>query len=139
VLFRSDAMPAPTLLLPTPSQEKSIQAIKAKIEELEQSLDQTTRQSIPDFEQWLLKKNYQKLKNQPIPKTGLTAYYNFEGKNLTGSHASKTKGILKYNGSPVTSQPKFVAYEDGTALQMDGDVYLDVSPAGVFRKSDPFT
>ena len=134
-----DAMPAPTLLLPTPSQEKSIQAIKAKIQELEQSLDQTSRQSIPDFEQWLLKKNYQKLKNQPIPKTGLTAYYNFEGKNLTGSHASKTKGILKYNGSPVTSQPKFVAYEDGTALQMDGDVYLDVSPAGVFRKSDPFT
>jgi len=134
-----DAMPAPTLLLPTPEQEVHLAEIRQNIAALESELTRTREAQSGTFTEWMKNYQYKNLVKEKIPREGLTAYYHFNGKNLLNSADRKTRGVLKYNGGPVSSEPVFVSNEEGDALRMDGDIYLDLSPAGVYRKSDAFT
>lgn len=134
-----DAMPAPTLLLPTPQQEKALAEIKAKINTLSTEYNDLLKAPSPEFDQWMNDGRYFELSNQIIPDNGLQAYYDFEGKSLRNIKKIRSEGIMKRDAGATGDQPVFVPNESGVSLELDGDVYLDLKETGIFRRSEPFT
>lgn len=139
-----DAIPAPTLTLPTDEQEKMLRFLKAQ--ELEQ--EQTVRQNLKDdnagFEKWLAGAGFKKLANEKIPKAGLQAYFSFDknalsARNLTNDINPEQTGIMKRESGMTGDKPVFASHGDGNALRFDGDVFLDLNQTGVFRRSEPFS
>lgn len=134
-----DALPTPTLPLPTKKQEEIIRFINKSIAEQEQKLEQAKKDSKADFEKWLQNKAYQKLAKEQIPQAGLQAHYTFEGKKLNNWIKPSQVGVMKRETGMTGDQPNFVPHQTGQALLLDGDVYLDLGEVGVFRKSEPFS
>ncbi|GAA4435005.1 DUF1553 domain-containing protein [Ravibacter arvi] len=134
-----DALPSPTLLLPTRQQEKWLGEIQKTIAALENELAADKKNLSPSFSAWLATRQYQKLGNEKIPQAGLQAYFDFNHRRLQSELLPGQTGTLKYNGGEVKTAPVYVEREKGGALQMDGDIYLDLGQAGVFRKTEPFS
>ncbi len=134
-----DALPTPTLLLPTPAQEKVLAFIKTRIKQSEDSLKQSETIADIDFDQWISKGTYRKLAKQAIPQTGLQAHFSFDSGTLRDAINPKNAGTMKREAGSAAGEPEFTDTPGGKALRLNGDVYLDLGQAGVFRKSDPFS
>ncbi len=134
-----DAMPAPTMLLPTAEQEKNLSEIRRKMDDLEKEYKSFIESTPADFENWLREERYRSLIPQEIPVTGLQAFYNFDNSSLGNQQNRKSEGVMKRDAGTLGDKPLFVAHEQGKALELDGDVYLDLKETGVFRRSEPFT
>lgn len=134
-----DALPTPTLPLPTKKQEEIIRFINKSIAEQEQKLEQAKKDSKADFEKWLQSKTYQKLAKEQIPQAGLQAHYTFDGNKLHNLVKPSQIGVMKRETGMTGDKPNFVPHNAGQALLLDGDVYLDLGEVGVFRKSEPFS
>jgi hypothetical protein len=135
-----DAMPSPTLLLPTPTQEAHLKEMAQQIKQLEERLLVEKEAQTDAYLRWVESKEAERLLSETIPKKDLQGYYNFEAKKLKNLASSRHHGILKYNGAPVKTAPLYAIDTSGVpALQLDGDVYLDLEGAGIFRKSSPFS
>jgi len=136
----NDAMPSPTMLLPTPEKEKIIQFIKEEIITQEQKIAQAEKAGEVDFSKWLQSKSYMKLGTEKIPSAGLLAHYNFDNGSLQNSAKAKEEGTMKRGlGAVPGEKPEFVSRENGKALSLNGDEWFDLGKTGVFRKSDPFS
>jgi len=134
-----DAMPAPTLLLPTSQQEATLSEIKAKINTLEEEYSRRNSGQDAGFDQWVTQGYYQKLMKETMPEYGLQAWYDFEHGSLKNRGNIRSEGIMKRDAGATGDQPVFVGRENGQALALDGDVYLDLKETGIFRRSEPFT
>ncbi len=134
-----DAMPSPTLLLPTEEQERRLAEIRGHISELENRLKSETKNQSEPFSTWLSEGRYRQLDKERIPLEGLQAFYDFDNKSLDNTLGRKSPGMLRYNGGPVKTLPEYVQEREGNALKMDGDIYVDMGQVGVFRKSEPFS
>ena len=134
------SMPSPTLLLPSEEKEKILQFINSDILAQEDKIAKTRNGLSADFDQWLRSNNYQQLSTQKIPTAGLQAEYHFDNGTLKSSNNPKQTGAMKreMGGSPG-EKPVFENKADGKVLVLGGDEWLDISPAGVFKKSDPFS
>jgi Protein of unknown function (DUF1553)/Protein of unknown function (DUF1549)/Concanavalin A-like lectin/glucanases superfamily/Planctomycete cytochrome C len=133
----NDDLPTPTLMLPTKEKEKILAYINQSIESQTQKLTQTKAAATPDFEQWVVNKDYENLAVQYIPQIGLQGFYDFED-SLKNTLNDKQKGLMKRDAGTL-DKPTFEKNTHGQALIMDGDVYLDLKNVGVFRKSEPFS
>lgn len=136
----NDAMPSPTILLPSAEKEKIIQFIKEKVAEQENTVSQTMKVAESDFVQWIQSKSYKNLSNEKIPTRGLQAHYNFENGSLKNIAKPQETGMMKrgFGGSPG-EKAVFIDRGNGKALALNGDEWFDLGKAGVFRKSDPFS
>lgn len=135
-----DALPSPTLLMPTEEQEARLREIKVQIASLEKKAASEKTHQSEAFAQWLKTGQYRKLSSHKIPQPGLQAFYDFDRKNLKNAAGKQFEGVMKYNGGPVKALPVWVPDTSGaSALKMDGDIYLDLAGVGVFRKSEPFS
>lgn len=132
-----DALPTPTLMLPTEAQEKIIQFIKTGIAEQEKKIDRLKNEVTPDFEKWLSANTYKRLSNEEIPRAGLIAQYSFDLGDLKNKVNPKQAGIMKRQSG--NEKPVFEKKGTGNVLLLNGDVWLDLNEVGVFRKSEPFT
>jgi hypothetical protein len=132
-----DALPGPTLMLPTGEQEKTIRFIEKIIAEEERKVAQLTREASPEFEKWLRSGSYKRLATQKIPANGLVGYYDFDDGTLQNKVNGKQTGVMKRQSG--TEKPVFQQERDGKILLMNGDVWLDFKEVGVFRRSEPFT
>ncbi|TAD84704.1 MAG: DUF1553 domain-containing protein [Bacteroidetes bacterium] len=133
-------MPSPTLLLTTDEKEKVLQFINNDISLQVKKIDDIKMKAAADFEKWLHSKSYQKLSAQKTPSAGLQAEYRFDNASLKSSNSAKQTGAMKRElGGYPGEKPVFENKAQGKALVLDGDEWLDLSPAGVFRKSDPFS
>jgi hypothetical protein len=132
-----DAMPAPTLLLPTEKQEQLTRFIQTKISQQNVEVATVQKQGAPDFTQWLNKGDYAALRGDAFPKKGLLARYSFEGKSLlnevTGRDTAQTKRETGKEPEQWTTGHR------GAGLKLNGDAWLDLGKVGIFRKSEPFT
>ena len=134
----NDDIPTPTLLLPTPQQEKILAFINKAIAQQESKLATTILESSQKFETWLNSQQYKELNNQPFPKNGLQGYYQFE--NSLGNVQSPYQLAKMHRETDTTSEkPVFESYDKGKALVLDGDGFLDLKDVGIFRKSEPFS
>ncbi|MCF0069109.1 DUF1553 domain-containing protein [Dyadobacter sp. CY261] len=134
-----DALPTPTMLLPTPAQEQTLRFIQTKIKTEEEQLAASQRNAEAGFHQWMSRGGYRNLATEPLPKTGLQAFYNFENSMLRNTVNPKETGVMKRESGGPGGDPVFAEKAGGKALALDGDVFLDLGQNGVFRKSEPFS
>jgi hypothetical protein len=136
----NDAMPSPTILLPSAEKEKIIQFIKEKVAEQENTVSQTMKVAEPDFAQWIQLKSYKNLSTEKIPTNGLQAHYNFENGSLKNVAKPQETGMMKRGfGGSQGEKAVLIDRGNGKALALNGDEWFDLGKAGVFRKSDPFS
>jgi len=135
-----DAMPSPTILLPSEEKEKILRFIQNDVSNQENKLVESKKKSAVAFQNWLQSKKYQPFEKELIPQNGLQAHYNFNNGNLKNGVAGKQSGAMK-NELKSSSTDKAVLEKrgDGKALVLNGDQWFDLSPAGIFSKSDPFS
>lgn len=133
-----DAMPSPTMLLPTDRQEKIMQFIQTQISQQARLVVAAQQQGAGDFQAWLQAKVYASLRGENIPKSGLLAAYNFEKKSLKSEVHPRD---LAYTTLPFgDKQPaQWSTGHRGDGLKLDGDAWLDLDKVGIFSKSDPFS
>ncbi len=133
-----DAMPSPTMLLPTPAQDLVLAFMKKKVKKEANQLAEVQKQGEGAFENWLKSKAYASLKNQPIPKAGLQAKFSFDKNSLKNEIAPKQ---LAYTTLTDRNKQKenFVEGHRGPGVQLDGDAWLDLDRVGIFSKSEPFS
>ncbi len=135
-----DAMPSPTILLPTPEKENMLRFIQNDVSKQEKKLIETKNNSTVGFQNWLQSKKYKELQKELIPQNGLQAQYDFNNgslKNLV--KAKKSDFINKELKSSTADKAVFENRDNGKALVLNGDQWFDANPAGVFSKSDPFS
>ncbi|MEX2232393.1 MAG: DUF1553 domain-containing protein [Cyclobacteriaceae bacterium] len=133
----NNALPTPTLMLPTESQEKIVRFLQAAITDQEKKIAQLKNNRIHDFKDWLNTGAYRRLSNAKIPRAGLLAQYNFDDETLRNSINQKQAGVMRQQSGNET--PVFEKVQTGKALLLNGDVWLDLNPVGAFSKSEPFS
>jgi hypothetical protein len=133
----NDDLPTPTLMLPSKVTEEVITYLQTKIKDQEKVLEQATSSATLGFENWLSAESYKPLSTQSIPQKGLQAFYQLE-KDLVNSVNPKQVAEMKHESGISGDKPMFEESRAGAVLHLDGDVYLDLKDAGVFRKSEPF-
>jgi hypothetical protein len=131
-----DAMPSPTILLPTTQQEKILNYLNKSILIQEKNLSKKKSDSRIAFQNWIKNHNYKILENETIPKQGLLAHYNFSNNSLKSVYPNNNVNTLKSSSS---DKPIFSKRDNGKALVLNGDQWYDLNQVGVFRKSDPFS
>lgn len=134
-----DALPTPTMLLPTAAQEQTLRFIQSRIKTEEQQLVASQRNAEAGFRRWIDTGGHRNLAKEQLPKAGLQAHYTFENSSLRNAANAKESGVMKREAGSPGGDPAFAARSDGKALRLDGDVYLDLGQNGVFRKSEPFS
>jgi hypothetical protein len=134
-----NALPTPTLMLPTKEQEKVISFINSQIKHQEAVVEKAKSTTHSEFENWLRTLNYKKLTKETIPQAGLLAQYTFDDGTLRNALNRKQSGSMKRESGAEGDKPVFEKRDKGKAMLMDGDNYLDLNGVGVFRKSEPFT
>jgi Protein of unknown function (DUF1553)/Protein of unknown function (DUF1549)/Planctomycete cytochrome C/Concanavalin A-like lectin/glucanases superfamily len=135
-----DAMPSPTILLPSQEKENMLRFIQNDVSSQEKKLIQTKKNSTAGFQNWLQSKKYKQLEKELIPKDGLQAQYNFNNGSLKNGISGKASGAMKKELSSSTADKAVLEKRDnGKALVLNGDQWFDLNPAGIFSKSDPFS
>ncbi|KAA0992896.1 DUF1553 domain-containing protein [Dyadobacter aurulentus] len=134
-----DALPTPTMLLPTGEQEKMLAFIQKQIKNEEGNLEKAKQEAEPGFQKWLTTGAYKPLAQQEISQNGLQARFSFENGSLKNWVNPKDAGVMKRESGSAGGDPEFVDNGNGKALKLNGDVFLDLNQAGVFKKSEPFS
>jgi len=134
----NDDMPTPTLMLPTKDEEKTIQFIKTLIKEKETQLQVAYSNSSIGFNDWVQNEKYKSIPSKGIPYDHLQGYYTFEDSLKNEINKSKV-ALLRRDWDNKMEQLVFEKNNNGQALVLNGDTYLDLKEVGVFRNSDPFT
>lgn len=133
-----DALPTPTLLLPTKEQEKVIDYIQNNLHQEEKKLTDIRKNGENEFNQWVKTGAYQSLMKEDIPKNGLIAKYSFDKKLIHNDLNPKdTAFVIREFGQKDTVV--FTKGKFGRGLHLNGDAWFDLYKVGVFRKSDPFS
>jgi hypothetical protein len=133
-----DAMPSPTLLLPTAEEEKLVKFINEKLTSKEQQLVKLQTDEKADFSKWLAAGGAVKLATQTYPTAGLQARYDFDKNGLRNALNPKQAAFT----TREFGQKEKEVFADGKAgkgIALNGDMWLDFGEVGVFRKGEPFT
>ncbi|MPR34797.1 DUF1553 domain-containing protein [Salmonirosea aquatica] len=133
-----DAMPSPTLLLPTPRQQKLLEYLNTQIAAQTETLRTEQERGESDFEQWLSSHSYAGLARQTLPGDGLVAHYAFEGNSLRNEVNPKDLAYTTLAGG-VREKEVWTTGHQGVGLLLNGDAWLDLDRVGIFRKSEPFS
>lgn len=134
----NDAMPTPTLLLPTEAQEKIIRSLEQDIAVQQETIVQLAHESAEaSFKKWIDLGFYRHLSEEKFPHKNLIARYSFDDGTLGNIVGRGKAGIMKQLSGK--ENPSFEKRGTGMALVLNGDTWLDLNDVGIFRKSDPFT
>lgn len=134
-----DALPTPTLMLPTKQKEKILQYINNNIVQEQHIIKQTQSKATTGFDKWLTDGNYKKLAADKIPGNGLQAYYTFNNGDLVNKVNPKDIGVMKRETGQPGDAAVFENRGNGKALVLNGDTWFDLNKAGIFRRSQPFS
>jgi Protein of unknown function (DUF1553)/Protein of unknown function (DUF1549)/Planctomycete cytochrome C/Concanavalin A-like lectin/glucanases superfamily len=135
----SDAMPTPTLLLPTTEKKKILQFINSNIEEKKKKISSIRDSVERNFTNWLQQKKYKALDNDDIPQAGMQADFSFAHSSLTNAINSKQHGSMKTETGAKGAEAVFVNGFRDKGLLLNGDTWLNLDGIGIFSKSDPFS
>ena len=131
-------MPTPTLLLPDKAQERKLDSLKKRVERLEKQLTDEQQLASSRVDAWMNQTKIEQLFAGQRPEKGLKGFYSFN-QTLQNEVDTLMKGMMKHDAGATGDKPVFVKEREGEVLLLDGDVYLDLSPAGVFDAAAPFT
>ncbi|WPU92275.1 DUF1553 domain-containing protein [Mucilaginibacter sabulilitoris] len=134
-----DALPTPTLMLPTKQKEKILAFINNNIMQEQHNISLVQSKAAAGFESWLNTGGYKKLAADKVPANGLQAYYTFDKGNLVSNVSGKDAGVMKRESGLPGDKPVFENRDNGKAIVLNGDTWLDLNKVGVFRRSEPFS
>jgi len=134
-----DALPTPTLSLPTAQQEKTLAFIRSRISMQQKQLEAASVAAETDFNAWIAAEKYKKLAKEERSLSGLLAFYNFDKKALLNEVNPRERALMKRESGQAGDAPVFVSQQSGQALSLNGDVFMDLDQTGVFRRSQPFS
>jgi hypothetical protein len=134
----NDDIPTPALPLPTPAQEKTLEWLKENIATSEKNLEQAKLDAASKADEWMKAGGSLKMSAGGIPTAGLESYHRFDG-NLWNDTDTSRKGNMEHDWGAKGDIPVFTRGYRDSALQLNGDVYLNMPYTGIFRKSQPFT
>ena len=134
-----DALPTPTLLLPTREKEKVLEFMNSLIRDQEKKTALPTSEAETRFLKWMASGNYLQLGKERIPLSGLQGCYDFDNGSLKNKVDPRQQGVMKREMGQAAGLPSFEKKDNGQALVLNGDDWLDLQDVGVFRKSDPFS
>ncbi|HTF16479.1 MAG TPA: DUF1549 domain-containing protein, partial [Chryseolinea sp.] len=132
-----DAMPGPTLLLPTEQQEKILAFLKKGVEDKELKLKDAERSAASGFDAWYATHPVHKMSKERMPRAGLIGHYTFDVGSLRNNKDPGEVGTMRLANGPEL--PAFEARGTGKALKLNGDAWLDLGQVGRFRRSDAFS
>lgn len=127
--------PVPTMLLPTEEQEAILQFIENEIEETSKAFNQALENSSDEFEHWINTQQYQQINRSNIINSS-TAYFKLDGH--LKDQIRNIGGQMGLTGGKAGA-PNFVTGNQGQALKLDGDTWLNLHPAGIFDRSEAFS
>ncbi len=133
-----DAMPSPTMLLPTPKQEKVLAYMRENVKKQTNQMATIQQQGETDFQDWLKSKSYARLQHESYPKAGLQAKFSFEKNSLKNEVNPRQLAYTTLQGG-IRQKEKFVGGHSGLGILLDGDAWLDLGSVGIFNKSESFT
>jgi hypothetical protein len=126
---RADIVPTPSLLLPTPEQERELAAAQAAVTQAEQALARTRVEREAAFRDWLA--------HRPQPGfadlTGRFDFEQFDGTKLPNLVAGATQHGVRQDEVPL------VEGRVGKAAQFDGENNVNFPELGRFPRHAPFT
>ncbi|MGB3175942.1 MAG: DUF1553 domain-containing protein [Saprospiraceae bacterium] len=134
----NNALPTPTLLLPSEEQEKIISFIQKSIDRQEDEKANYTLQPNSRFDQWVKEEKYRDLGKMNVPRDGLIGQFDFEDSLCNVITADREATILRENDT-IAEIARLVTGDNGMALMLDGDAYLYLKGVGIFGKADPFS
>jgi hypothetical protein len=132
-----DALPTPTLLLPTEKQEQIVNFLENGIREKQDELNRLESDVAPDFDKWISSRAFKRLAEHRIPRDGLKGVFYFDNRDLRNGVDQRHKGVTKLLAGE--EPPVFERRDEGNALVLNGDAWLDLTPVGVFGRSEPFS
>ncbi|MCE7064635.1 DUF1553 domain-containing protein [Dyadobacter sp. CY326] len=134
-----DALPTPTLMLPTDEEEKMLRFLRSQEAEQVKRIETIKEAETGSFDKWIDTKAFKSLGTEKIPSAGLQAHFSFDKNTLTSDVSTKQIGTMKRESGQPGGKPIFAAHGHGKAIRFDGDVFLDLDQVGVFRRSEPFS
>ena len=130
------AVPPPTLSLPTKEQEILIANFEQQMEEGTQKLQEISKAEKASITEWIEKGGYKKIKNAHLKK-GLVGHYPLD---------NKLTNVINISQSPKMERafsrkeiPSFTKGYTGKGLLLDGDAWLRCQDVGIFKRSDAFS
>lgn len=132
-----NALPTPTLLLPTEQQEKIMAFLNKDIEASENKEDSLKQTTTGAFDKWISSPSFQSLKKDKMPSADLIAYYPFDDASLRNKINPRQSGEMRQLTG--IEKPVFKTRGQGSALSLNGDIWLDLKDVGIFRRMDPFS
>ncbi len=133
LLLSSEIVPTPSLLLPTPEQEKKLSELRAKDQEAKSGLFEAQSNSTAAFEKWLASNPT----NVSIPDiTGRFQLGKFEAGKFANLQGGSSYGVKV---GDVAMIPGRSGRADDRAIQMDGDNGIAIKGLTSRERWDPFT
>ncbi|GAA3561766.1 DUF1553 domain-containing protein [Snuella lapsa] len=134
----NNAMPVPTMLLPTEEEAKVKQYLENLMETTEEKIvAREGSEGVLGFNAWL-KEGIYKSALKTDPKAGLTAYFNLDSQGLENLLTPSQKGTMKRESRENLEVP-LTKGKKGKGILFDGDTWLDLKKAGVFGRNDAFS
>jgi hypothetical protein len=131
---RADIVPSPSMLLPTPEQEKEYAATKSAVAAAEQAVARARSEREPAFQAWLASLPEKKPATDPLPDlTGRFDFEQFDGVNLPNRVPGSTEKGARQDEVPL------VPGYSGKAIQLDGENNVHFPTLGKFTRHTPFT
>ncbi|MEZ4901411.1 MAG: DUF1553 domain-containing protein [Spirosomataceae bacterium] len=133
-----DALPTPTLMLPTAEQEKVLHFINNNLTQALHQQADIQKRGEADFDKWLQSQQYKALAVFSFPQKGLIAKFSFDKSGLKNElNAKEMAFTMRQDGK----EPEvFVEGKTGKGIKLNGDAWLQLDKIGSsFRKADPFT
>ncbi|WNJ17908.1 DUF1553 domain-containing protein [Pontibacter sp. G13] len=127
-------MPVPNMLIPDEDQRAILSFLERQSDSLERAMAQTSGQAQHEADTWIASEAYQKVRvNYESQQVG---HFPLDGhlRNRAGRGQGKMAQRTSKNEKPVFEAGKF-----GKGLLMDGDVWLDLDPMGIFGRNEAFS
>ncbi|GAA0527153.1 DUF1553 domain-containing protein [Chitinophaga japonensis] len=134
-----DALPTPTLMLPGKEKEQVLQFLQKRVGEQEQQVAQAKAAAATAFKNWVQAGRYKELAGESVPQAGLQAHYTLDNAAFRNSVRPAQAGAMKRETGQAGDAPVFASHNNGKALVLNGDTWLDLGTTGIFRRSEPFS
>ncbi len=126
---RADIVPSPSILLPTPQQEKDAAAAKENLADKEFTFKKIRNERESAFQKWLL---------EPHQPTVVDLVGSFDFEKFDGTTLRNLAEDAKHNGERL-DEVKLVPGHTGNAALFEGDNNIHFPDLGRFDRSTPYT
>lgn len=136
-------LPAPTILLPTPDEQRQVDRLQAAVSDVETEIAQFRGHARPEFESWKGSKECREALENSSP-TDMTSHFTLDTvsrESIPNAVANGPVGMI-FDPENQTMSPQSLDAVDGVhgkGVRLNGDDALWFEGVGKFSRAQPFT